>query len=97
MVEGLIGRVRVFDKTLKQVGVLDISGQKPPTWNTPIDVGVDVSGNIYVADAGNGLVRVFGPDLKFKFQWGGTGQGDTSLGQPGVALALRARWVDLRD
>lgn len=76
-------RVRVFDAFGAQVAELDISGQQPPSWNNDIDVAVDAAGNIYVCDQNNGLIRVFGPDLTFRYQWGSAGEGDARLHNPG--------------
>lgn len=65
-----IGRLYVVDKVLRQVHVFDEQGQRyqaipesGPLLLAPIDVAVDEQrGRIFVSDAGDGVVRIFGLD-----------------------------------
>ncbi len=81
--EVAVGRVRVFDSARQQIGTLDVSDQQPPFYNNAFFLRVDGSGNIHVCDQNNGLIRVFGPDLQFAYQWGNTGEPEARLDSPG--------------
>ncbi len=57
-----------FPKTIGSLG----SGRGD--FNKPMDVAIDRSGNVYVADTGNDRVQKFGPGGKFLQEWGQFGR-----------------------
>ena len=56
-------------------------------FNPPIAIGVDTSGNVYVADTGNKRIQKFDSDGKFFTKWGSAGAGNGEFNLPqGVAV-----------
>src|SRR5713226_3775049 len=56
-------------------------------FNLPDGLGVDSSGNVYVADAGNSRIQKFTSGGAFITKWGGLGSGDGQFNIPeGVAV-----------
>ncbi len=50
--------------------------------NTPIDVALDASGNMYVVEFEGHRVRKFGPDGTYLFAWGGYGYTPSQFAHP---------------
>ena len=48
----------------------------------PRQIGVDKSGNIYVADSSNNRIEVFAPDGSFGTKWGTFGTGPGQFNTP---------------
>jgi sugar lactone lactonase YvrE len=67
-------RVQKFSSNgifLNQVGDgAPVSGNGPGRFNQPHGVAVDLSGNLYVADAGNCRIQKFSPSGAYLAQWG---------------------------
>lgn len=61
--------VVIFDRDQQQVRRL--GGTLPGRLVSPIGVAVDDDGQVYVTDSAQGVVKVFGPDGPFRFQFGG--------------------------
>ena len=51
-------------------------------FSTPIDVAVDSSGNVYVADYGNSRTQKFNSSGTFITKWGSNGSGDGQFYYP---------------
>ena len=78
-------QIQVFDETghfLRQWGS---QGTAAGQFREPSSIVVDRSGDIYVADLGNGRVQVFDPTGRFLRQWNTRGTGGTEF-QPEIAV-----------
>lgn len=61
--------------------------QQPWYFLLPLDVAVDSSGNVYVADAGNNRIQKFTSSGNYVTQWGSRGDGDGQFGNlEGIAV-----------
>jgi hypothetical protein len=58
-------RVAKADKNGNWLKAWGDRGNKPGDFNTPHSIAADAEGNVYVADRGNGRIRVFDGDGKF--------------------------------
>jgi hypothetical protein len=58
-------RVAKFDRDGNWITTWGEPGSGPSQFNTPHNIGVDATGNVYVADRGNRRVQVFDGDGKF--------------------------------
>src|SRR5262245_27795353 len=67
-----------------------IQGEGNGQFNNPIDVAVDGSGNVLVADWGNTRIQKFTNTGTFRTKWGSPGSGDGQFDWPvdptGVAV-----------
>ncbi len=68
--------------TCKPVLSFGTYGSGPGQFNTPRDVAVDGSSNIYVADAANSRIEAFSPTGTFLWQAGGAGKLASNLNVP---------------
>jgi len=59
-------RIAKIDKNGDWVKSWGIRGAEPGQFNTPHNIGIDASGNIYVADRANARIQVFDLDGNFK-------------------------------
>jgi DNA-binding beta-propeller fold protein YncE len=59
-------RVAVFNKDGEPIRQFGEFGKGPGQFNNPHSIAVDVKGNVYVADRGNGRTQVFDNDGKFQ-------------------------------
>ncbi|MBN1880215.1 TIGR03663 family protein [bacterium] len=67
-------------------------GSQSGRFNTPKDISVDSSGNIYVADMWNHRIQKFAPDGKFLLQWGSKGSGNGEFNQPtGIGIGSKGQ------
>ena len=62
-----VGNVKIVDFNNKTVELL----AKMPIFKVPLGLALDHAGRLYVADAGQPAIIVFGPDLKPLFTFGG--------------------------
>ena len=58
-------RIAKIDKDGNWIGSWGEPGTGPGQFNTPHSIATDASGNVYVADRGNGRIQVFDGDGKF--------------------------------
>ena len=61
---------------------MGISGSDEGQFDGPGDVAVDSSGDLYVADYGNGRIQKFTSDGKFITTWGSSGSGEGQFDFP---------------
>jgi tripartite motif-containing protein 71 len=66
-------------------------------FNTPIDVAVDGSGNVYVADTGNNRIQKFTNTGTFLAKWGSPGRGNGQFESPGGLAVDRSGNVFVAD
>jgi hypothetical protein len=59
------------------------AGTQNSWFSSPFGVGVDSSGNIYVADTGNQRIQKFASSGAFVTKWGGPGAGSGQFSSPG--------------
>ncbi|MEW6440518.1 MAG: NHL repeat-containing protein [bacterium] len=62
VLDGLNGRVVVFDRDGRYIRSFGSVGSGPAELLMPVGIGISPSGEVYVADSGNHRLQVFGPD-----------------------------------
>jgi len=69
----------------------EAAGPDPGSFLFPLSFAIGPNGRIYVLDAGNHRIQVFGPDGEYITQWGrcGSGPGDFDFGQGMTSLDFR--------
>jgi DNA-binding beta-propeller fold protein YncE len=71
-----------FDATGNVVTQWGTDGHGPGQFFGPTGLGLDASGDLYVADSNNYRVQVFGPTGNYLGQWGSHGSGNGQFGWP---------------
>lgn len=73
-------------------------GTGPGEFNGPTDLAEAPNGDLYIGDYHNNRIQVFDKDLKFKFQFGGTGDGPGKLFSPmGPTLSPDGKRIYISD
>jgi tripartite motif-containing protein 71 len=87
-------RIQIF-KDLQLIAVLGDLGDSDDQFRLPTAVSVTTGGDIAVLDSKHALVKIFGPDLKFKRSFGGNGTAPGKLNMPqGMKLGANGHvWV----
>ncbi|HLH42075.1 MAG TPA: peptidyl-alpha-hydroxyglycine alpha-amidating lyase family protein [Bryobacteraceae bacterium] len=81
-------RVAKFDKNGKFVKSWGSRGSGPGQFNQVHGIAIDANNNVYVADAGNNRIQVFGGDGTFKTQFTGIGSPAAICITPGARQFL---------
>jgi DNA-binding beta-propeller fold protein YncE len=80
-------RVQKFTSDGTFISKLGSSGTGDGQFNSPNDIAVDSSDNVYVVDSGNHRIQKFGSNGNFITKWGSEGTGDGQFnGVNGIAI-----------
>jgi len=85
-------KTRISTRSLTEVpgeplGIYGAPGSGPGQLRSPTGLAVDVAGNLYIADSGNGRIQKWSPGGTFLAEWGSTGDHEGRLDDPaGVAV-----------